>query len=237
MFAAEAIYPTTKGGLSLPPAIRDTGEAAPDFVYKYLKELIVTLEVTPRTVITEMMVASAVDVSRTPVRQAFLRLAAERLIEIVPRRGAVVTPISLRQLRELADTRAVLEEHSAKVICERRLEIASQLDHWVERQKFATSAPVPNELEVMQADRSFHQAIVFALGNTELSTLYQSLGDRQMRTGIALFRANPARMKMALDHHVRIVDALRTGDAEQAQKEIREHLLGSLGGLEMYFPD
>lgn len=237
MFAPEAIYPPTNGGLVLPPAVRGAREAAPDFVYGYLKGLIVGLEIAPRTVVTEMMVATAVAVSRTPVREAFLRLAAERLIEIVPRRGAVVAPITLRQLRELADTRAVLEEHSAKVICEGGLEISPKLDYWIDRQASESGAPTPNENKIMHADLSFHQAIVSASGNTELSTLYKSLGDRQMRTGIALFRAKPSRVAMALEHHMQIAAALREGNAEKAQSAIHDHLLGSLEGLEMYFPD
>lgn len=78
---------------------------AKDFAYDYVKRLIVDLVVAPGTLITEKDIAEATGLSRTPVREAFLRLDAEKLIQLFPRRGAWITPVTVRQIRELSRTR------------------------------------------------------------------------------------------------------------------------------------
>ncbi|QIM16955.1 GntR family transcriptional regulator [Leucobacter insecticola] len=68
----------------LPPGLRPPGVKAPDYVYRYLKNLIVTLQLPPKAIITETQIAEAVGVSRTPVRETFSRLQSEQLLSLIP---------------------------------------------------------------------------------------------------------------------------------------------------------
>jgi DNA-binding GntR family transcriptional regulator len=87
---------------------RPVDEPAKDFVYGYIKDLILDLTLPPGHIVTEMDIAGVTGLSRTPVREAFLRLDAERLIQLIPRRGALVTTVTARQIRELSKTRLIL---------------------------------------------------------------------------------------------------------------------------------
>src|ERR1700761_6950428 len=100
----------------LPVVARPADEPAKDFAYRYIKGLILDLPLPPGHIVTEMDIAGVTGLSRTPVREAFLRLDAERLIQLIPRRGALVTTATGRQVRELSRTRLVLELHAVQEI-------------------------------------------------------------------------------------------------------------------------
>jgi hypothetical protein len=97
---------------ALPLATRSDGQNATSFVHDYLKNLILDLVIPPDTIVTEMQVATATHLSRTPVREAFLRLHEERLVELIPRGGTLVPRITSRQVRELYETRLLHEMHA-----------------------------------------------------------------------------------------------------------------------------
>lgn len=219
----------------LPQASRPRGVPAKDFAYDYVKRQIVGLELPPGHIVTEMDIATVTGLSRTPVREAFLRLDAEGLIELLPRRGALVAPVTVRQIKELSETRLVLELHAAQQICRNRIACADELDDLVERQR-ALTADGASYVDVIECDVTFHTHLVAAVGNTELTHLYESMGDRQRRTGVAAFRAQPGRPESAIEHHAAIVAALAACDEEAAEAALREHLHRSTPALERYLP-
>ena len=222
---------------NLPPSTRDPRVKATDFADDYLKELIVTLQLPPLTVVTESEVATAIAVSRTPVREAFLRLSAERLLEYVPRRGAMVPAITLRSIREQAETRVVMEGYGVDWICEHRVPVAPDLYELVEQQA-AVNPDEPGAIPHMVAiDKEFHWTLVKATGNTEFARLYNSLHDRQLRTGIAMFTAVPNRPHTAVDHHRAIADAIAEFDRDRAQALLKHHIIESLDEVARVFTD
>jgi len=228
-FAATPVPP------ELPETQRPADVPAKDFIYDYVKRLIVDLTLPPGHIVTEMDIAKVAGVSRTPVREAFLRLDAERLLQLLPRRGALVTTVTARQIRELHTTRLVLEAHAVAEIVARGIDVSAELSRLIERQQslMDSGAGYP---AVVECDREFHTAIIRAVGNTELAHLYCSMGDRQQRTGVVAFSVQPGRAEMALGHHRQIAEALRLFDGEAAEAVLREHLDRHSWDLERYLP-
>jgi DNA-binding GntR family transcriptional regulator len=226
----------SEGGRALPRAERPPSVPTTTYVYDYVKRLIVELVLEPGSLTTEAEIAAAAGVSRTPVREAFLRLDAERLIRLLPRRGALITPVTVRQVRELNETRLVMEQHAAREVCEHRLPAGERMREHVEHQAvlMEQDAPIP---ELIASDRAFHLELVRAPGNRYLSELYASTGDHQQRLGTAAFAAAPGRAGRALEHHREIVSALEAFDAAAAERALREHLQTATAELERYLPE
>jgi DNA-binding GntR family transcriptional regulator len=219
----------------LPVVARPSDAPAKDFAYRYIKELILDLTLPPGHIVTEMDIAGVTGLSRTPVREAFLRLDAERLIQLIPRRGALVTTVTARQIRELSKTRLVLELHAAQEIIANRIEVADTLFPLVEQQAELFADGVGFR-EIVAVDRAFHTAIIAAVGNTELTELYRSMGDRQMRTGVTSFTNIPGRAETAVPHHRRIAEALKRFDLDDVENALRDHLERNAPDLERYLP-
>lgn len=212
----------------LPPGVRDPSLKAAEYAYQYLKELIVTLQIAPQTIITESEVAEATGVSRTPVREAFFKLQGEKLLELMPRRGASVPAITLRNIQEQAQTRLVLEGFGVLQICENRIKVSDELSSLVTKQQTLLNEDPSQIVDMVLIDKEFHWTLVKALGNTEFSQLYNSLHDRQVRIGIAMFNAVSQRPCDAIDEHARIAEALAEFDYALAIERLEHHLIGSL---------
>lgn len=212
----------------LPNRERVAGTNAAEHTYAYLKELIVTLDLPPRSIVTENEVATAAGVSRTPVREAFFRLESESLLEILPRRGAMIPDITLRHIREQAETRVVLEGYGAEWICDHQLPVSTELELLVAKQQALYDSDPESVVDQVLVDKEFHWTLVKATGNTEFSRLYHSLHDRQVRTGIAMFGAAPQRRRSAIAQHAAIAKALTGHDKEKSVELLRDHLIGSI---------
>src|SRR3954463_1549047 len=89
-------------------------------VYQHLKRAILEQLHPGGTLLTEAEVADAVGVSRTPVREALLRLGAEGLVALYPKRGALVLPVSAQEIDEVVEARLLVEGHAAAKVWPRR---------------------------------------------------------------------------------------------------------------------
>ena len=209
---------------ALPSVVRPEGYHATTFVHDYLKDLILDLTVAPGTLLTEKEVAAATNLSRTPIREAFLRLHEERLLEVQPRRGALVPRITSRQVRELYEVRLLLEARAAEVICAERIPTESRLMPVVDEQDrlYAAGASAP---ELIRVDRRFHATLIAAAGNTVMATVNESLGDHHQRTGVLSFSLDRTRCETAIVQHRAIAKALAAFDHDAARAEIEQHLV------------
>lgn len=226
--ATRARFGSWTTDVKLPPGTRAPGSKAADYAYNYLKNLIVTLGIPPRAIVTEGEVAEATGISRTPVREAFLRLQSERLLDMLPQRGAMVPEITLRNIQEQAQTRVVLEGYGIQKICENHVPVADELLRLIAEQRAIYEDDPERIVEMVAADKEFHWTLVRSIGNTEFAQLYNTLHDRQLRVGIALFEAVPARRCSAIEQHTKIAEAIRAFDQEQALQLLEKHLLESL---------
>lgn len=192
--------------------------------YRHLRETVLVDPAVQGTFLNEVDLAQDIGVSRTPVREALLLLVAEGLIEMVPKRGAYVPPLSGRQIRELMELRTLLEQHAASVtLAQKAVPLDAMRAALAEQQRLLTAEPC-DAREFIEWDRRFHQSLVDAAGNELIARTYAGLRTRQVRVGVAaLFRAID-RQRAVCAEHGRIVDALESGDEAAAHAAISEHL-------------
>lgn len=185
-------------------------------------------------VITEGQVSAALGISRTPVREAFLRLQSEGLLELYPKRGAVVVPLSDEEVASVMEAREVIETFAATKVLTEFLEPPRELIDrmWEligEQQRHLHTGSLASFHE---ADTQFHLVMVDACGNDFLGDLMRSLRDRQRRLASRIPRsATHARMEAAYKEHVALVETIAGGDLDDSLAALRSHLRKARSGL------
>ena len=207
--------------------------SAADRAHEWLRGELLAGRYPPSELITEGQVADAVGVSRTPVREALLRLQAEGFVRLLPKRGALVLPVTPDQAADVMETRRLLETYAVRKAAAAPVEdgTRSGLVARLEEQ-LAAMRRAADERDVrayVEADRCFHAAIVAATGNTILESLYRSLRDRQLRIGSVTVAADGGgggteRLRRTLDEHESIADAIARGAVSGAQAAVDAHL-------------
>ncbi|MFF1705802.1 GntR family transcriptional regulator [Streptomyces sp. NPDC058252] len=185
---------------------------AADRVYAHVKQAVLERRYEGGTLLTEGELADAVGVSRTPVREALLRLEVEGLIKLYPKKGALVLPVSAQEIADVVETRQLVEEHAARKAVPASPQLLARLEELLAQQK--EQAAAGDLAAAAVTDRCFHAEIVRSGGNEILSRLYDQLRDRQLRMGVAVMHAHPDRITKTLAEHQQILEALRSGDAE-----------------------
>ncbi|MBQ0998038.1 GntR family transcriptional regulator [Streptomyces sp. RK62] len=204
-----------------PPAPVKQPPAA-DRVYSHVKQGVLERRYEGGTLLTEGELADAVGVSRTPVREALLRLEAEGLLKLYPKKGALVLPVSAQEIKDVVETRMLVEEHAARKAIPAPPGLLERLEELLERQK--AQAAAGDLAGAAVTDRCFHAEIVRSGGNEILSRLYDQLRDRQLRMGAAVMHSHPDRIAKTLGEHEEILTALRSGDAQAAVELVHRHI-------------
>lgn len=188
--------------------------------YDHVKKAILDRAYPGGALLSEGEIAGEVGVSRTPVREALLRLEVEGLVRLYPKRGALVLPVSPQEIADVLETRELVETFTAgrATIDARLIEELSGLLTAMREHSEADDAR-----EFVRADRCFHRALVAAAGNEILTQLYDSLRDRQLRMA-RLTVSDPVRTADAIRGHAEILEAVRSGDRERIRAAIERHL-------------
>ncbi|WP_328686583.1 GntR family transcriptional regulator [Streptomyces sp. NBC_00343] len=194
--------------------------------YAYLKDTVLTDPEMQGAFLSEQELADRIGVSRTPIREALLMLAAEDLVELVPKRGARVAPLTGREVRELMELRGLVERYAAERLVAAERVPLEELRSLLEQQRALTGAEEAHEF--IAVDHRFHASLVAAVGNTLLDRHYDGLRSRQVRAGVVAVFNQQGRQKAVLDEHEAIVDALAAGDAQAACAAIDHHLRSTL---------
>lgn len=206
--------------------------------YEQIKRKIVSLELAPGALINEGELRQELSLGRTPIREALQRLANERLVMIVPRRGMFVTDIGVADLPRIFEIRLALEPAAVRFAAQR-----GQPLHWSQMQTLLDSSTVDgqqvNNERMIVIDQACHEIIYDAAQNPflidTLSTLY-ALSLRLWFFSLSQIGS----MNQALDEHRQILDALRRQDGDLAadlmvahirsfQEEIQAVMLGTPG--------
>lgn len=197
---------------------------ASDRAYEALRDEIVEWQLRPGTVLGEVEQAARLGVSRTPLREALSRLAADGLVEPAPGRGMVVTGVSIDNVAEIFELRQALETHAARLVAERRdpAVFAGLLERF-ER--------VPELLERDDAARHQYYALVADLDDAiddAVQNAYLVAALRGVRVHLVRVRrlaaAHPARLLDAAREHALIVEAIVAGDPDLAAHATHVHL-------------
>ncbi|WP_299036107.1 GntR family transcriptional regulator [uncultured Pseudokineococcus sp.] len=194
-------------------------------VYAHLKAGILDRTYPGGTLVTEGELAERTGVSRTPVREALLQLQAERLVQLFPKRGALVLAVSDTEARDVLEARELVERWAAPRAVEDRERVLPLLDEHLAAMRAARAEG--HAAALVEADRAFHETLVDAAGNAVLSRLYASLRDRQLCMGVASMDMGTARQDRAVREHAALRDALAAGDAEAFARLAAEHVRGA----------
>jgi DNA-binding GntR family transcriptional regulator len=206
-------------------AARDGGgprKSLREKAYEAIKQQIITCELRPGEVLSEAAVSAALDIGRTPVHQALDRLMIEGMVDVLPRKGVIVRPLSLDEALEIIDVRLVNEIYCVRLAATHadRADIAALRDN-LDRM---TSASRRREVaEMMQLDREFHTTLSAAGRNSILSDFLGNLHDRAQRFWFVSLRA-PDHNDRVCEQHAAIVDAIVSHDPNRAETAMRFHI-------------
>lgn len=159
------------------PAPATKQPPAADRVYMHVKQGVLDRHYEGGTLLTEGELAEAVGVSRTPVREALLKLEVEGLIKLYPKKGALVLAVSAQETADVVETRLLVEEFAVRRAVPAPDRLISRLEDLLTEQK--AHAAAGDLAAVAVSDRCFHAEIVRSAGNEILSRLYDQMRDRK----------------------------------------------------------
>jgi DNA-binding GntR family transcriptional regulator len=215
--------------MSSVPTAPPGGASATARVYAHVKERLLDGRFPGGALLSENELAQRLGLSRTPVRQAFVQLEAEGLLELYPKRGALVVPVSVAEVESVMETRLLVERFAIEKVIDRGIDLGPDLELAIAHQEALTARG--REREFVEADREFHRLVVAAAGNAILLQLHDSLRDRQSRMGLAALMRDENRMRQILEEHRTLVAAVTARDAELACSLVDRHLEGTLALL------
>jgi len=201
-----------------------------DAVYWRLREQILQLELLPGMALSEQDMAVAFRVSRTPVRESFVRLAQEGLVQVLPQRGTFVSLIDTEHALEARFMREQLERAVARLACEEfPADFTDALDANLANQLSALEAR--DDKWMFELDEAFHRTIFEGCRKLNTWTLLQQAKthlDRARHLALAPNRD----WRHLYEQHQTIADAIRKKDADRADLSMREHLRLTVTDLE-----
>lgn len=200
-------------------------------VYAAVHHRIVTGSYRPNQRLVETDIAADLGASRTPVREALVQLVKDGLA-VRSRQGLMVREFTLSEVREIYEVRAALEGYAARLAAERATpealaELELTLDHHAETSRGDTV----DRAMVVQSNAAFHDAVLATAGNRRLNTLAKANRAYFFNTEAAAVTSDET-LRVALEEHQQLYDAIRNGEADQAEAIVRAHVMAGLKVIE-----
>jgi DNA-binding GntR family transcriptional regulator len=190
--------------------------------YECIKKMILDNSLSPGDQVLEQALADQIQLSRTPVREALVRLKQEGLIELVPRHGIRVLPLSPEDMREIYEVLIALEPMATEMLTLRkpsREEIAPLVKACEDMERSLAN----DDLEMWAAaDADFHSSLIALSGNKRLAAMVLMVWEQSHRARMFTLRLRP-KPEQSTKEHRHIVDAILSGDAIKARNLYRDH--------------
>jgi DNA-binding GntR family transcriptional regulator len=200
-------------------------------VQDVLREAIVTLAFTPGEFMQKDAICKRLGVSRFPVSEALGRLADEGFVEVLPQRGTRVSRIDIAACRQAMFIRHALEGEAVRAIALRADDrLIARLEDNLLQQDVAVKRA--DAIQFFQHDLGFHDILLSELGYDRVKAVVEAARGGLDRTRLFLLRT-PQRQAESYIEHTAIVDALRSGDPDAAQRAMKKHLDKALNEIEM----
>ncbi len=190
--------------------------------YDRLKAEILSNRMPPGFQAPEPEIALKLGMSRTPVREALIRLEAEGLVRLIPRRGALVLPVRPEDMREIYEILTALEPEAAATLAESEPGegVLDPMERAVAEMEAALEA---DDLDLWAgADDRFHRALLAAQRNRRLAGIVSALYDQAHRARVITMRMRGG-LRQSTQEHREILDHLRRGDASGTRRLFRAH--------------
>jgi DNA-binding GntR family transcriptional regulator len=193
-----------------------------DRVEKELREQILTLQIEPGLAISEAHLIKRYGWGRTPLREAFQRLAEQSLLQVIPHHGVVVTPLSVFEFVEVMDAMAMVIGTAASLACKHLTdEELLQLEQTIEQSNLAASSG--DYVAIATQDYEYHRILAIATGNRYLCRHLLHLHQVATRFNLASWKRDSS-VEFSLDEHRRILKALHQRDEVEARTVMLEHI-------------
>ena len=193
-------------------------------VFQKLRSDIIEKKYKENDELKEVALAKALNVSRTPVREALRQLELEGLISMVPNKGAVVTGIRQKDIRDIYDIRALLEglcvKWAAKHITADQI---SQLDEIMMLSEYYANKPDSSQ-QLSELDNKFHQILYEACDSRILGNLLKDYHQYVQLTRTKSIESE-TRATAVVAEHRNIINAIKNGDGDSAENYAKEHIL------------
>ncbi len=198
--------------------------------YLTVKELVISGELPGGELVSEGEIATRLEISRTPVREAFLRLQVEGWMRLYPKRGALIVPIAVGEAESVVDARRLVEAGSVRAFIEDAGARSRVVDALRENLRLQEQLAVDGTAaEFSAADADFHRTVVRAGNNPLLDAFYDGLRERQRRMTAASLTRDPGQISRIVDDHRRLADLIEAGDADEFERAVEQHMLGVHG--------
>ena len=207
----------------------ESGRAA-ERAYGSIRAQILAGELEGGEWLREGDLATALGVSRTPVREALRRLTAEGLVSHERNRGVRVANWSAHDLEEIFSLRSLLEPWGSALAAQRGAADTDQLDELAQRMDEAASGFAPDVEAITRLNNQFHRLILEASGNARLVTLVASVVDVPL-VSQTFSRYTPQSLRRSVAHHHEIVSALKAQDPIWAESVMRSHIRSAWASL------
>ncbi len=204
------------------PVTLDNYKPLREIVFETLREALINGVLKPGERLMEIQLAEEMGVSRTPVREAIRKLELEGFVVMIPRKGAYVAGISVKDIADVFEIRTALEGLAAGLAAERITEEElEQLERILV--KIGECVQTNNLEKLVEVDTEFHDTLFKASRNERLVQIVSNLREQIQRFRTTSL-STPGRMKYALDEHKKIVEAVSERNVELAQALAREHI-------------
>lgn len=204
--------------------IISTNEYLPlrDVVFDTLRQAILKGDMEPGERLMEITLANKLGVSRTPIREAIRKLELEGLVNMIPRKGAVVASISEKDMRDVLEVRITLEELAVK------LAIKNMTDEDIEALRQASkdfeNAVISHDVvTIVEADVAFHDIIYNKTQNNRLIQIINNLREQMYRYRLEYIK-DARTHSILINEHNDIIECIRNKNVEDAKNAVREHI-------------
>ncbi|ALV30362.1 GntR family transcriptional regulator [Pannonibacter phragmitetus] len=203
-----------------PLAASEPGVPVGQLVHRDLRQRIIRGELAPGALLSEAEMARSFGSSRQPVREAFIKLAEEGLVEVRPQRGTLVRKISIKRVMDIRFVREAIEANVVHLLAsEPEPAIIADLRAQIARQREVA----PDAQDVFMAlDETFHHTMARAIGKTYAWDVVESVKAQMDRVRYLSFADFPISRLIA--QHEAIVDAIETRNPQAAEEAMRIHL-------------
>ena len=194
-----------------------------------LRDSIIKGELNPGQKLTEPELAEKLGISRTPIREAFRQLESEGFLTVIPRRGAVVSRITRKEIGDFYDLKSLLEGYAARVAAEKITEKGIEKLRKINEQLVVLAEK--NDVDAFfSKNDEFHNTFISYCGNEKLLEFHKHLVQRFMRFRLGALSV-PGRLLLSVKQHRNIIKALAEKDGPLAETLVLEHAL--LSGVEL----
>ena len=193
-----------------------------DQVAAKLRDMIISGELAPDTAIDELALCATFKISRTPLREALKVLAAEELVVLLPRRGAVVSKLTTALVEQKFELMALIEGYAARVFCERR-DPAALAELTAIHARLGAAFRSRNRKQYSQTNQLFHRRLVELLGNEEFVRVHVQLLGHLQRVRYFTGQQKNWRHDFMTEHDG-VMALLTNGPPHKAEAAIRDHL-------------